>query len=62
MLFLSIRNENNIKTSLKTITTDNGLEFAALLTITKKLDAKVYFADTYSFGQKGCIKKCQQIY
>ena len=48
--------------TVKTITTDNGSEFAAHQLITKGLyvkgkeDIKVYFTDAYSSWQKGCIE------
>ena len=38
---------------IKTITTDNGPEFANYEYITKKLGATVYFTDPYSSWQKG---------
>jgi len=38
---------------VKTITFDNGLEFAAHEEIEKQLKCKVYFADTYSSYQRG---------
>ena len=41
---------------LKTITTDNGSEFAAHEYITEKLGVKVYFADPYSSWQKGAVE------
>lgn len=52
--------------SLKTITTDNGCEFAAHLEITRKLSMKgrekvtVYFADTYCAWQKGAIENANK--
>ena len=52
--------------SIKTITTDNGCEFAAHLEITKKLSRKgdreiiVYFADSYSSWQKGAIENANK--
>lgn len=49
------------KSKVKTIITVIGLEFAAHLTITKNLGAKVYFADSYSFWQKGCIEKANKL-
>ena len=42
--------------TLKTITTDNGSEFADHLTITKKLGVTVYFADSYCSWQKGAVE------
>lgn len=41
---------------LKSITTDNGLEFACHEYITKKLGVTVYFTDPYSSWQKGSIE------
>lgn len=41
---------------VKTITTDNGKEFACHKYITKKLGCTVYFADPYSSWQKGAIE------
>lgn len=53
--------------SLKTITTDNGCEFAAHLEITKRLSMKgkdkviVYFADSYCSWQKGSIENANKL-
>jgi len=44
------------KDILKTITTDNGSEFAAHEMITKQLEVPVYFADPYCSWQKGAIE------
>ena len=44
------------KNKLKTITTDNGSEFAARGLITKMLGVPVYFANPYSSQQKGAIE------
>ncbi len=44
------------KDKLKTITTDNGSEFAAHELITKMLGVPVYFADPYSSWQKERLK------
>ncbi len=44
------------RTFLKSITTDNGLEFACHEYITKKLGVTVYFTDPYSSWQKGLIE------
>lgn len=44
------------KGSLKTITTDNGPEFAAHKDITRLLGVPVYFADPYSAWQKGAVE------
>jgi len=51
---------------LKTITTDNGSEFADHLDITAGLrmkglpDVTVYFADSYCSWQKVAVEKCEQ--
>ena len=42
--------------TLRSITTDNGSEFANHLTITKKLGVTVYFADSYCSWQKGAVE------
>ena len=47
--------------SLKTITTDNGSEFRDHEYITKRLGAKVYFADSYSSWQKGAIENTNKL-
>ena len=44
------------KASIKSITTDNGSEFAYHEYITKKLGVPVYFTDPYSSWQKGSIE------
>ena len=44
------------KKHIKTITTDNGPEFAANRLITKYLGAVVYFADPYASWQKGVLE------
>lgn len=52
---------------IKTITTNNGCEFAAHLNITKGLSLKgkdkiiVYFADSYSSWQKGAIENANKL-
>lgn len=52
---------------LKTITTDNGSEFAAHLEITKGLrikglpDITVYFADSYCSWQKGAVESVNKL-
>jgi IS30 family transposase len=38
----------------KTITVDNGKEFADFKTMEKELQAKVYFAHPYSSWERGC--------
>lgn len=53
--------------TVKTITTDNGCEFAAHLDITKALTIKgkhpvtVYFADSYYSWQKGAIENANKL-
>lgn len=53
--------------TLKTITTDNGCEFAAHLEITRRLSLKgrekvvVYFTDAYSSWQKGAIENANKL-
>lgn len=42
--------------ALKTITTDNGSEFAQHEWITRKLNVPVFFADSYSSWQKGAVE------
>lgn len=44
------------KNIIKTITTDNGTEFACHERISQALRAPVYFADPYSSWQKGGIE------
>jgi IS30 family transposase len=41
---------------LKTITTDNGSEFAEHEWITKRLNVPVYFTDSYCAWQKGGVE------
>ena len=53
--------------SIKTITTDNGCEFAAHIDITNKLSLKgqdkiiVYFADSYCSWQEGAIENANKL-
>ena len=49
------------KKRIKTITTDNGPEFAAHKLITKYLGAVVYFADPYASWQKGAIENTNKL-
>lgn len=49
------------KDKLKTITTDNGSEFAAHELITKKLKVQVYFTDPYSSWQKGAVENANKL-
>ena len=48
--------------ALKTITTDNGSEFADHEYITKKLGVPVYFTDPYCSWQKGRIENTNKLY
>ncbi len=49
------------KHCLKTITTDNGSEFAAHKDITRFLGVPVYFADPYCSWQKGAIENTNKL-
>ena len=49
------------KNSLKTITTDNGPEFAAHKDITKYLGVPVYFTDPYCSWQKGTVENTNKL-
>ena len=49
------------KKHIKTITTDNGPEFAAHKLITKYLGAIVYFSDPYASWQKGAIENTNKL-
>lgn len=46
---------------VKTITTDNGSEFAAHKIITKAIGATVYFTDSYCSWQKGSIENMNKL-
>ena len=47
--------------ALKSITTDNGSEFAEHEWITRKLNVPVYFADSYCAWQKGAIENANKL-
>ena len=49
------------KDKLKTITTDNGPEFATHKDITKYLGMPVYFADPYCSWQKGAVENANKL-
>ena len=49
------------KECLKTITTDNGPEFAAHKDVAKYLGVPVYFADPYCSWQKGAIENTNKL-
>ena len=55
-LLLPYKGEN-----LKTITTDNGSEFAAHEWITGKLGVPVFFTDAYSSWQKGAVENTNKL-
>lgn len=55
-LLLPYKGEN-----LKTITTDNGSEFAAHEWITEKLGVPVFFTDAYSSWQKGGVENTNKL-
>ena len=44
------------KGKIKSITTDNGMEFLAHEIVSKSLGVPVYFTDPYSSWQKGAIE------
>lgn len=46
---------------IKTITTDNGSEFADHKFISDKLNVPVFFADPYSSWQKGAIENANKL-
>ena len=41
---------------IRSITTDNGSEFAGHLAIARRLKTKIFFANPYSSWEKGCIE------
>ena len=47
--------------ALKSITTDNGSEFAEHEWITRRLNVPVYFADSYCAWQKGAIENANKL-
>lgn len=47
--------------ALKTITTDNGVEFYDHQEIAKKLHTVIYFADSYASWQKGAIENTNKL-
>jgi len=49
------------KKHIKTITTDNGPEYAADQQVTKALGVIVYFADPYASWQKGAIENTNKL-
>ena len=53
--------KNNIKSIVKSITTDNGSEFAGFLEIIKITGAKLYFCHPYASCEKGTNEKHNSI-
>jgi IS30 family transposase len=49
------------KEEVKTITTDNGLEFAKHEHLSQALDTDVYFTDPYSSWQKGTVENTNKL-
>lgn len=49
------------KKNVKSITTDNGREFAKHMSIAKKLNTKIFFTDPYSSWQKGTIENTNKL-
>lgn len=49
------------KKNIKTITTDNGLEFREHKRICRSLGTTVYFTDAYSSWQKGTIENTNKL-
>lgn len=50
------------KKFVKTITTDNGVEFMEHQWLAKMLDTTVYFADPYCSGQKGAVENANKLF
>ena len=50
-----------LKKHVKSITTDNGGEFAKHKLISKKLHTSVYFTDLYSSWQKGTVENTNKL-
>jgi transposase, IS30 family len=49
------------KSHIRTITTDNGCEFAAHIEISKKLETQIFFAHPYSSWEKGAIENMNKL-
>jgi IS30 family transposase len=49
------------KAYIKTITTDNGVEFMEHQWLAKKLKTTVYFADPFCSGQKGAVENANKL-
>ena len=56
-----IEEYDNHENIFKTITTDNGSEFAFLYELEEILNIKVYYTHPYSSYEKGCIEKHNSI-
>lgn len=50
------------KKYVKTITTDNGIEFREHQWLAKMLDTTVYFADPFCSGQKGAVENANKLF
>lgn len=48
--------------TIRSITTDNGTEFAMHKELAKKLNTTIYFAHPYSSWEKGCIEYTNKLY
>lgn len=57
-----IRTMRPFKGIIKTITTDNGTEFAEHERISRSLGVQVYFAHPYHSWEKGCIEYTNKLY
>jgi len=53
--------KRSLKT-IKTLTLDNGVEFAYHEKMSGKLKAKIYFCDPYKSWQKGAIENANKLY
>lgn len=49
------------KSIIKTITTDNGMEFSHHQWLAKKLGVTIYFADPFCSGQKGAVENANKL-
>ena len=61
MAYIVVNTLRNSKLPVRTITTDNGLEFAGHKIIAKELNTTVYFAHPYSSWEKGTIENMNGI-
>lgn len=51
----------DVKTIFKSITFDNGVEFAGWKTLEKKFNTKIYFAHPYSSYERGTNENCNKL-